>query len=80
MNLSKFLFRDSKGNKSVTMTSFVLGFLVVNFKLIMSGIEVGATKFTEFSGSDYGVALGALGAIYVLRRSGSDTTSADNGG
>ena len=69
MNLNKFLLKDSSGSPSVTMTSFVLGFIIVNAKLIFSGMTIGGLKIAAFSGSEYALALGALGAIYVLRRS-----------
>ena len=69
MNFNKFLFKDSKGKPSITATAFILGFAVVNFKLIFSGIELGKFKMELFSGGEYAAALGALGAIYVLRRS-----------
>lgn len=63
------LLTDTSGKKSVTMTAFCVGFLVVNFKLLASGMTLGGMGFSPFSGTDYGVALSALGAIYVLRRS-----------
>lgn len=67
--MNKFLLKDSSGNPSVTMTAFVLGFIVVNAKLIFSGMTLGGLKIAAFSGSEYALAMGALGAIYVLRRS-----------
>lgn len=65
---NKILFRDSSGKKSVTMTSFILGFCVVNVKLLLSGVKFGTIAMSTFTGSEYGMALSALGAIYVLRR------------
>lgn len=64
----KILLKDTSGKKSVTVTAFVLGFLVVNAKLLVSGITVAGYTMAAFTGSEYGVAVGALGAIYVLRR------------
>jgi hypothetical protein len=52
------------------MTVFVIGFVVVNVKLLFAGMSIGGFSMSEFSGVDYGAALGALGAIYVLRRKG----------
>lgn len=66
---SKFLLTDTKGNKSSTLTAFVLGFVVVNAKLLASGLEVGGYKMEAFTGTEYAAAVAALGAIYVLRRS-----------
>jgi hypothetical protein len=67
----KLLLKDTSGKKSVTVTAFVLGFLVVNAKLLMSGITVAGYTMAAFTGSEYGIALGALGAIYVTRRATS---------
>ena len=69
MNLNKFLFKDSKGKPSLTATAFIIGFAVVNLKLIFSGFELQNFKMALFSGGEYAAAVGALGAIYVLRRS-----------
>jgi len=64
----KLLIKDTGGKKSVTMTAFVYGFLVVNAKLILSGITVAGFKMEVFTGGEYAAALAALGAIYTLRR------------
>lgn len=60
--------RDSEGRKSVTVTSFIYGSIVVNFKLIFSGATVMGITLAPFTGGEYSAAIGALGAIYVLRR------------
>lgn len=69
MSVEKILLKDSRGKKSVTMTAFVIGNIIVNLKLALSGIVVMGFTFEKFTGMDYSVALGALGAVYVLRRS-----------
>lgn len=69
MNLNKFLIKDSKGDPSVTMTTFVLGSIVVNLKLILSGMEIVGYKMAPFTGGEYSAAIAALGGVYVLRRS-----------
>lgn len=69
MDLNKFLFKDSKGKPSLTATAFIVGFAVVNLKLIFSGVEFNSFKVALFSGGEYAAAVGALGAVYVLRRS-----------
>jgi hypothetical protein len=66
--LDKMLFKDTDGKKSLTATAFVYGFLVLNFKLLFSGITLGDFQMAQFSGVEYGAALAALGGIYVLRR------------
>ena len=69
--MAKFLIKDSDGKPSVTMTAFVTGFLVVNAKLLLAGIEIAGFKMTAFTGGEYAAAVGALGAVYVMRRTGN---------
>lgn len=66
--MNKFLLKDSSGKKSATMTAFVVGFVVINVKLILSGMTVGGLELAPFTGTEYAAALAALGSIYVLRR------------
>jgi len=66
---NKLLLTDTAGKKSSTLTAFVVGFLVVNAKLILSGITIQGITISPFTGSEYAMAIGSLGAIYVLRRS-----------
>ncbi len=75
--LDKFLLRDSKGKKSTTVTAFVLGFVVVNLKLLVSGLSLAGYEMSTFSGGDYAAAIGALGAIYVMRRATGKETKND---
>lgn len=69
MNLNKLLIKDSAGKPSVTMTAFVTGFMVVNAKLLISGLTIAGYKMAAFTGGEYAAAVGALGAVYVMRRS-----------
>ena len=64
----KLWIKDTSGKKSVTMTAFIVGFLVVNLKLLASGLTFMGYTMSAFSGSDYGMSLAALGSIYLLRR------------
>lgn len=65
----QMFIKDSKGEPSLTATAFLIGFIIVNIKLLFSGIALTETlKFSEFSGGDYAASLAALGAIYVMRR------------
>lgn len=66
--MQPFLFKDSTGKKSVTTTAFIFGSAIVNIKLIFSGIAINGFVFEKFSGSDYGMAMAALGTIYVLNK------------
>lgn len=72
--MNKFLLSDSDGSKSVTVTAFILGFLVVNLKLIISGMVIYGVNCGTFTGSEYSMAVAALGAVYVLRRNARDKT------
>lgn len=67
--LNRFLFTDTSGSKSATLTIFIWGAVLVNLKLFFSGMTVGGLVLAPFSGVEYAAAMGALGAIYVLRRS-----------
>lgn len=69
MNLNKLLIKDSSGKPSITMSAFVTGFIVVNAKLLISGLTLGGYKMAAFSGTEYAAAVASLGAVYVLRRS-----------
>ena len=69
MNLNKLLIKDSSGKPSVTMTAFVTGFMVVNAKLLISGLTIAGYTMAAFTGGEYAAAVGALGAVYVMRRS-----------
>ncbi len=77
--------KDSTGKPSITMTAFVLGFIVVNCKLVLSGLTIAGQSMGEFSGVDYSAALSALGAIYIMRRRevtsehNQDSTTTDEG-
>lgn len=64
--MEPFLFKDSSGKKSTTTTAFIFGTAIVNIKLIFSGMTIYGFVFEKFSGSDYGMAVAALGAILVL--------------
>lgn len=65
------LIKDTSGSKSITMTAFVVGFIIVNIKLIFSGMAIYGFELAPFTGAEYAAAVGALGAVYVLRRSTS---------
>lgn len=61
--------KDPKtGEPSVTLTAFVVGFLVATIKLLCSGITIGSFQLSQFSGMDFAGVVGALGTIYWARR------------
>lgn len=63
-----FRFSDTTGKKSTTVTVFIVGFIFVLAKLMLSGHTIAGLTFEHFSGTEFGIALSALGGIYVLRR------------
>lgn len=73
--LKYLLIKDSKDKKSLTASAFFYGFLIVNLKLLSSGLTVGSVTLSPFSGSEYALAVGALGGIYILRRSTNNKDS-----
>jgi hypothetical protein len=67
--LSRLVIKNVKtGKPSYTLTAFMVGILVVNIKLAISGIEFSGVKMSDFSGVDYGAAIAALGGIYSLNK------------
>lgn len=68
MDFNRFLMKDSSGVPSVTMTAFVVGFVVVNAKLLIAGATIAGFTMTAFSGVEYAAAVASLGTIYVMRR------------
>lgn len=63
-----FIKDPKTGERSVTLTAFVAGFLVAILKLLSSGIAVGSLKLDSFSGGDFAAVVASLGAIYVMRK------------
>lgn len=56
---------------SVTLTAFVYGFAVCTLKLLLSGITVHGIQMAPFNGVDFAASVGALGAVYTLRKNTS---------
>lgn len=64
-----FWIKEPKsGNPSVTLTAFCTGFAVATLKLLIAGVAIGGFRMSDFSGVDYAAVVGALGAVYTLRR------------
>ena len=68
MEFRSMFIKDSDGEKSATLTAFVLGFVIVNVKFFLSGTSIGGLEMTALSGGEYAAAIGALGSIYVLNK------------
>ena len=62
--------KDPKtGKPSITLTAFVVGFAIVNIKLLLSDIQITESfQMSTFTGVDYSAAVAALGGIYVMRK------------
>ncbi len=78
--LSKLIIKNVKtGQPSYTLTMTIVGFLVINVKLLFSGIEVmDKFKMSDFSGVDYAAALSAIGGIHVFNKKVTRETQKEN--
>ncbi len=66
--------QDNNGNTSYTLTALVVGFAIINLKLLLSGIAISDKfKCSDFSGTDYGAALAGLGIVYNWGKQKSPT-------
>jgi hypothetical protein len=67
--LSKLVIKNVKtGQPSYILTAFIVGIFIVNIKLLLSGVQIGDVKMSEFSGVDYASSIAALGGIYTLNK------------
>lgn len=68
--LSTLIIKNVKtGQPSYTLTMTIVGFFVINLKLLLSGIEImDKIKMSDFSGTDYAAALAALGGIHIFNK------------
>ena len=65
--MTKFMLNDpATGQPSTTRTIFFYGCLVCIAKLAFSGFDISILKVPLFGGSDFGMAIAALGGIYSL--------------
>jgi len=63
-----YLKDPGSGRDSVTLTAFIVGFVVCLGKLALSGMVIHGFNCGDFSGVDFAAAVGALGAIYGYRK------------
>jgi len=66
--MSKMFMKDSTGKSSVTTTVFIMGFIVVCVKLLLSGMSFWGFEIPVFTGIEASAVIAALGGVYVLRR------------
>lgn len=78
MKTSNFLLSNSAGEKSVTTTAFLVGFVVATIKFLFSGLTILGFAIPVFTGADYSFALAALGGIYVLNKKFTNTSSGNS--
>ena len=64
--------KDQDGKESVTLTMFVVGFIAVTAKLLLSGITILGIVVVPFSGVEFSAAVAALGGVYMLRKRDKD--------
>jgi len=68
-------FKDPKtGEKSVTLTLFVVAFFICCLKLLLAGMTIGKFTMGAFSGVDFAAITTAIGGIYGFRKH-TDTTN-----
>lgn len=72
-----YLNDPKSGEKSVTLTVFMTGFLVATVKLLVSGIQIGSLTLSAFTGGDFAAVVGAVGAIYFARRNLGNTDNSE---
>jgi hypothetical protein len=48
--MSKLVIKNVKtGRPSYILTAFIIGILIVNVKLLLSGVQIGEVKMSEFT-------------------------------
>lgn len=60
--------KDEDGKESATLTMFVVGFIAVTAKLLLSGLTIGGIVIEPFTGIEFGASVAALGGVYTLRK------------
>lgn len=61
-----FLLVNKKtGKPSYSTTMVVVGFFLINIKLLFSGIEFKGIKFDSFTGVDYSACLAAISGLHL---------------
>ena len=61
--------KDSKTDKpSPTTTVFVVGSIICLLKLLFSDITIWGFHIPVFGGTEFGIALAAVGSVYILHK------------
>ena len=67
------LLTDTSGKKSLTMTLTVVAFVIVVFKVLLSGVAIGSFSFGVLEPTTAIAVLTPVIAAYTARRLGDDT-------
>lgn len=73
-----YLKDPKSGEPSFTLTMCFVTLLVCCFKLLVAGITIGSITMSAFSGADFGMAVGAAGAIYGWRKATDSKSESEN--
>ena len=68
MKFSLYSAHPKTGEKSVTLTAFWIGFIIVMIKIIISDMTIAGKLMPHFSGLDGSMLISALGGLYSLRK------------
>ena len=61
--------KDPKtGKKSVTLTLFLIAFMVAITKVLLAGLTIKELSFGAFTGADFAAVVGAMGGVYGFRK------------
>lgn len=66
--INKLYLKRAEEGRSLTTTVFVYGSAVCLVKFLLSGLVIKGFAVPIFSGVDFGVAISAVGGIYVLNK------------
>lgn len=66
----KLIIKNVKtGKPSYTLTMVLIGFFVINVKLLLSGVQITEKiKFDIFSGTDYAASLAAISGLHIFNK------------
>jgi hypothetical protein len=74
-----FIKDPATGQPSIPASAFVLGFVTILGKYAVAGMTFGAVKMSDMSGSDFSLAIAALGGIYSLHAFVQNKTDSSGG-
>jgi hypothetical protein len=75
-----YLRNPNSGQKDVSLTAFIFGFMIATFKLLVAGMTIYSFKMSTFSGGDYALVVGALGSLHIYNSLSNNNSNSDQGG